>query len=1428
MKKLLLLLAFFSFVAINAQYNQNAPWMHDLEQQQSNSTARATSKTTSKRSHTIYEISDAFEAYWKDRDQNAKGSGYKPFMRWKAYWEQMVHSDGTLPTPAEYWNSFKNKQNLSGKTVNPTSNWTSIGPFTINSLGGALTGLGRVNAVAVDPNNPDTWYLGAPAGGIWKSTDAGSSWVSLFDNFLQIGVSGIAIDPNDSNIIYITTGDDDAADSFSVGVFKSTDGGLNWNPTGLVADEGDVGLLMNEITIDPTNSNIVWVGTNDGLQKSTDAGVTWTVMRNGNITDFRLKPGDSQTVYAVDRDSFFVTRNGGASFEEITDNLPEDSGRLAIAVTDDNPEVVYVVSANTGQNNFAYQGLFKSTDSGATFVETANTFDIFESNQAWFDLAIEVNPADENEVYIGVLNIWKSTDGGDSFNQLNQWFSQTPSYTHADIHTLKFFNGDLFCGSDGGIYVSEDNGTTFNDQTAGVAISQFYRLSVAKNDSGKMAGGLQDNSGFVRNNGAWSVYTQGDGMDYEVDPNNGNIIYGFVQFGGVLFITTNSGESVGRIGAPQDSNGNRIRGNWITPLAVSSEGDVYSGFDGVYKLESNRWEKISGVGATNIDDIEIDPNNPMIIYAVENEVIFRSTNGGTSFRILHTFDSDISDLSINSLDGNILYVTTSNRVGIAQSRQQNLRGVFKLTIDGDNATAEDLTLNLPTDQAFFAVAHQGRDATNPVFVGTNLGVYRIDDTLTEWEDYFTGFPNTAVSDLEISLDEAIITASTYGRGIWQSPIPITAPDNDIRVTNLTPEANVIFCDEPIVPQVTVQNQGANTITAANIMYTINDGTPISFDWTGTLVPNETTVIPFPSFNPTIGTIALSVTATITGDAFADNNTISTNFVLNEEGAINDIFDFENDQEEALISYNESLSTPLWERGVPTGTLLNQAGSGTQVYGTNLSGDHPNSTKAFLLSPCYDIANILAPKLSFKMAFELEVNFDIVYVEYTIDNGDNWQLLGSINSQPNWYNSDRIAGAQNDCENCPGGQWNGTNATLTEYVYDFDANAAIGETDLTNESNIIFRIVFHSDPGVVEEGAIVDDFAITGFNDDDDDDDDGILDVNDNCSLVSNPDQANNDGDQLGDACDPDDDNDGVFDFEDNCPFTANPDQADFDGDGIGDVCDDDIDNDGLANGTDTCPNTPIGVPIDVTGCEVFSLPINNFSILTKGESCIESNNGSIEIEASEAFSYTATLTSNGSAPVANPFTDMTAFNDLEAGDYQICITIAEAPDYENCFDVSISEPEALSVSSKVSNLKSEISLSLTGGSKYFITLNNEVFITTEDQITLPLKLVENTIAIQTDKPCQGEHKETVFLSNEVFIYPNPIAGGDLHILLGNLSQPKVLVSLFNTSGAAALFEKSFEVNDNSIKFNVDSLSKGIYILNIKTDNSLLTYKIIRK
>ncbi|WP_047416446.1 thrombospondin type 3 repeat-containing protein [Cellulophaga sp. Hel_I_12] len=1421
MLRKLLLVCFLVSSWSQAQFNEDAPWMIGIE--------KSKNITSKNASLSLDELSKAFNEYWIDKDYTTKGSGYKPFKRWENYWSYQVNSEGIIPSSRELWQTWKNKSQSTAR-VNPVSNWTSLTTSKHGIFPGRLPGQGRVNAVAVDPNNANIWYAGAPAGGIWKSVDAGTSWVNLFDNFLQIGVSGIAIDPNNSNIIYIATGDDDAADSYSIGVYKSFDGGATWNETGLNPSNTSINFLANEIVIDPNNSNILWLGTNNGLMKSTDAGVTWEVKQAGNIKDFKLKPNDSNTIYAVSSRNYFKSVDGN-TFTEITSTLPSASGRLVLGTSAANPEVVYILSADVSTNDYAFQGLYKSVDSGVTFVKTASTAEILESNQAWFDLALEVSPVNADELYVGCLNIWKSTNGGNTFSRKNSWFTNNEAYTHADIHTIKFFGTKLFTGTDGGFYVSEDGATSFTDKTANMGISQFYRISVTEKNSNKIIGGLQDNGGQVFGSSQWNNYHGGDGMDNVIDPNNDNLLYGFTQNGGSLNISTNSGQTIGQIGPPKKADGTNISGNWITPLAISNTGAVYAGYDAVYKLVGSAWEKISGpIGFGNITDLEIDPNNAETLYVIQGSSIYKSIDEGVTFNLVTRLETQISDLAINRTDGAILYVTTSNRVGISQSNQPSpaSRGVFKITTRDGVTTSENITYNLPPDQAFFSIAHQGRHIDNPIFVGTSLGVYRLDDTETEWEDYFTNLPSVAVGDIEISLGDAMITAATYGRGIWQSPIPLKTPNDDVEILSATPENNSVICGE-ISPEISVKNAGINTITVITITYAINDNTPEVFTWNGSLASNQTQAITLPNLVSNIyGEATLNIEVAVDNDTFSDNNSISKEFFSNRFGNGGDINTFDT-PENTMIAYTENSNQIVWEKGIPSGTLLNKASSGQEVYATNLDGNHQDKVKAILLSKCYELSSIIAPVLKFNMAYDLEENWDVVYVEYSVDSGTSWSVLGTINSQPNWYTSNRtnaISGIDNDCQNCPGAQWTGTSTELATYAYDFNANALLGETNLTNESNIIFRIIFEADDAVNQEGVVIDDFQVEGFQDDDDDDNDGVLDIDDNCPSTSNSNQLDSDNDGIGDVCDPDDDNDGVLDTEDNCPLVANADQADADQDGIGDICDTDADNDGVPNDIDQCPSTTANAVVNIDGCEIFSLPATNFRIKTVGESCISSNNGRVTIDANEALNYLAVLTGNAINANAS-FTSNTSFENLPAGNYTLCITVENEPDYENCVAISITEPEALRVGSRISSLNKEVVLNLEGGKMYIINLNGIEYRTSDNEITLPLLNIENKLTIKTDVECQGIYEENIILGTQVYIYPNPIEGGELTILVGDSSQDSATISLFSINGTQQ-FSKKYPVQNGKAFFNVDNLPQGIYLLNVKSGGQLSSYKIIRK
>ena len=1020
-----LLCSFFGF----SQFNSKAPWMAN--------------SSTSRNEATIDELVTSFNQYWSTRDKNARGSGYKPFMRWEYHWRNYTNEQGYIMSSADFWEAWRQKKQ---SKMNRNATHTNTGSWS--------SGQGRVNIVHVDPSNSNVVYLGAPAGGIWKSINNGSTWTPLTDELPQIGVSGIAVDYSNSNVIYIATGDKDAGDSYSVGVYKSTDGGLTWNPTGVMGSSNPSS--AGDLVIHPTNNQILWCATNNGIYKTTNAGNTWSQVQSGDFAqgNIRLKSDDPTTIYAVSNNRFFRSTDTGSTFTQISTGLPNSSSRLLLDVTSANASYIYILSAAT---DGSMQGIYRSTDGGSNWTktssnETVTAGNVFESPQAWYDLALAVSPTNADEIYTGCLNVWKSTDGGVSVTKMNNWSSPAaPSYTHADIHYLGFHGNKLFCGSDGGIYVSSNGGTNFTDLTAGVQISQFYKIAVSKQSAANMVGGLQDNGGHAYSSGQWKNYYGADGMDTAINPNNPNQYYGFIQSGGNLYISNNAGNGLsGSVPSPG------VEGNWVTPLAVNNAGLLFAGYNNLYKLVSGAWvqQNSNSVGSGNIELISIDPSNDNIMYVANGSNLYKSTDLGINFTIVHTASSAITSIEVHSSDSNIVYLTTQSSSG----------GVFKSTNGGTSFSS--FSTGLPSIGKNIIV-HQGRNTDNPLYLGTNLGVFYRDDTMTQWEPFDTNLPNVSVTDLEINVEDAKLIAATYGRGIWQTNIPIEIPANDVKFVNIQSPGIDLNCNATITPQVVVKNNGTNAISSVTVNYSIDTGATNSYVWNGTIAANNNTTIDLPSSTLTRGVHTLNVTTTISSDAYSDNNSGSTTFYINDSGTIGQVNPFTSTSNE-LISYNEGGQGSQWVRGVRTSGIMNS--SGNTVYTTNLTGNYPDMIKSYLVSQCYNLSNVTNPQISFAMKFDLEENWDIVYVQYSTDFGATWNVLGNMTT--NWYNSDRTPTTTGeDCNNCPGAQWTGTSTVLTTYSYPLNS--------LNTETNIIFRIVFHSDEAETKKGVNVDDFVISG-------------------------------------------------------------------------------------------------------------------------------------------------------------------------------------------------------------------------------------------------------------------------------------------------------------------------------------------------------------
>lgn len=270
----------------------------------------------------------------------------------------------------------------------------------------------------------------------------------------------------------------------------------------------------------------------------------------------------------------------------------------------------------------------------------------------------------------------------------------------------------------------------------------------------------------------------------------------------------------------------------------------------------------------------------------------------------------------------------------------------------------------------------------------------------------------------------------------------------------------------------------------------------------------------------------------------------------------------------------------------------------------------------------------------------------------------------------------------------------------------------------------------------------------------------------------------------------------------------------------------DDDGDGVLNAQDQCSNTPPNTTVDTRGCEIFSLPADNFRVQSKGESCMNSNNGSIEITATANYNYTTTITGNG-VNASGDFTSAAIIEDLEGGTYQVCITIQGQAGYQNCFSVVVTEPEALSVTSKTNLSARTVTLNLSGGDLYTIRLNEEVFTTSDSEVTLPLNSDLTELIVKTAKDCQGVYEETIGIAANVKVYPNPVSTGDITVELSSTAEEKIPIQL-NSFDGRSIMQKMVEPGERMIMLNADNLQPGIYLLYVTIKGNTETYKIIKQ
>jgi hypothetical protein len=794
----------------------------------------------------FYDIQNEFNTYWSTHDYTEKGKGWKQFKRWENYMEPRVYPSGNITLPSQNMQNFESflLANSAQKTTNPnmtaSTTWTAVGPMgpLTGSAGGQLLKSGRINFITIHPAGSNTLFIGAPAGGLWKSTNGGTSWTTNTDLLQVIGCSDLVIDPSNPNIMYLATGDGDAGDTYSIGVLKSTDGGLTWVATGMVWTVNQ-GRLIRKLIINPSNPQIVMAATNIGIWRTTNGGTSWSQVYTASTHDLEFKPGDPNTVYAGGT-SFRISTNGGVNWSVVSSGIPTTGvSRMAIAVTPANPNYVYVLAGKSSDQGFL--GFYRSTNSATGFSTMATSPNLLgwsstgsdTGGQAWYDLCCAASPLNQDEVVVGGVNVWRTTNGGSAWSLYGHWTGSGAPFTHADQHDLEYdAAGTLFNTNDGTVY--RRNGATWTEISGTMNISQIYKIGTSGLTANFWLTGHQDNGTSWWNGTTYQARMGGDGMDCWIDRTNNSIMFAS-YYSGQFQRSTNGGASWSTPGGFSGT------GNWVSPwkqdpatatVAWAARSQMFRSTNSGANFTATTG---SMTGTSTIIEFAVAPSNNQIVYVIKGAAVWKTTNTGASWTnitgTLPTGSAIPTFITVSPTDANKLWITFS---GYSAGNK-----VFMSTNGGSTWT--NYTSNLPNLPANCSVYQAGTN--DQIYVGMDVGVYYRDNTMSTWTLYNNGLPNMPIFDMEISpADPTKLVAASFGRGVWIVDVISAAP-----------------------PASSFSVAGAGLCAGQNVAFTDqSSNAPTSWSWT--VSPSAGVTVTTPTLqNPTMnftsgGTYTITLTA----------------------------------------------------------------------------------------------------------------------------------------------------------------------------------------------------------------------------------------------------------------------------------------------------------------------------------------------------------------------------------------------------------------------------------------------------------------------------------------------------------------------------------------------------------------------------------------
>jgi ELWxxDGT repeat protein len=715
--------------------------------------------------------------------------------------------------------------------INGTT-WTSIGPTNINE---GQPASGRITGLAADPTNANIIYAGTASGGVWKTTNGGTSWSALTDNQATLMIGAIAVAPTNPNVVYAGTGEANWGPSKAfisraniypgLGVLRSTDAGNTWVLEGTAFFNRRT---ISRVVVDPLNPNIVYVAVgavavnglpgNTGIWKSTDGGVTWsdtttTISPTAAYSDLAIDPQNGQVLYAAVGDpngndpanGIWKSTDGGSTWQR-AGNSPQGSdsnvGRITIALAPSSPNTLYASVAQSGHYAHLYE-MIKSTDGGAHWTQLTNVPDYLDPGitladgtqiaSGDYDTSLAVDPTDPNIIYAGGVassfyDFMQSTDGGADWNSIVQGVNNVS--LHGDEHAIAFTaSGRLLDGNDGGIWRLDNanpGSIVWTDLNSNLSDIQFEGIALSPADPNVALGGSQDNGTEVFNdNLVWPLTDGGDGGKVIIDPSNPRIMYhdsSIVSFSSQYFVEKSL--DGGQTWNPFTNGLTSITPQqtvYYPPMVMDPTNDnrLLLGASNLYETTDggNNWIPISTPGSNGWNGTSAPISSIAIAPTAPNTIY--ATAGGHLFATTNDGGS-WQGIDIPNFTDSFAYLTVSpsdsHTVFAVRDRYTGGPGghVFESTDGGRDWT--DVSGNLP-DAPANTVAFDPRTST--IYVGTDFGVYASVDGGNSWAPFGGGLPNVRITQLVLDPTLNILAAGTYGRGMWEINVSSVAAGSGV-------------------------------------------------------------------------------------------------------------------------------------------------------------------------------------------------------------------------------------------------------------------------------------------------------------------------------------------------------------------------------------------------------------------------------------------------------------------------------------------------------------------------------------------------------------------------------------------------------------------------------------------------------------------------